>query len=142
MTATATDTKPRAPRSALTGAQLKILNIIATAMRQHQRPPSIREMGLEAGIRSLNGVHCHLKALARKGVIALEPNMARGIRLTPAGQMIVGDTRGEGITSSERIRLALENLLEVIEADNLIPESVSHMREARAALKAHEKGLA
>lgn len=38
--------------------------------------------------------------------------------------------------SEPSVRQALRDLLDVIAADDLIPESVSYMRQARAALKA------
>ena len=43
--------------------------------------PTVREIGNEFGIRSPNGVMCHLKALEKKGLIIREPNMARAIQL-------------------------------------------------------------
>ncbi len=43
--------------------------------------PTIREIGAQFGIRSPNGVMCHLKALEKKGLIIRESNMSRAIRL-------------------------------------------------------------
>ena len=43
--------------------------------------PTVREIGNEFGIRSPNGVMCHLKALEKKGLIIREAHMARAIQL-------------------------------------------------------------
>lgn len=42
-------------------------------------PPTVREIGAAFGIRSPNGVTCHLLALERKGAIIRERGKARGI---------------------------------------------------------------
>lgn len=47
------------------------------------QPPTIREIGARFGIRSPNGVMCHVKALERKGYVAREPEKNRGIVLVP-----------------------------------------------------------
>jgi len=43
--------------------------------------PTVREIGQHFGIRSPNGVMCHLKALEKKGLITRESNMSRAIQL-------------------------------------------------------------
>ncbi|WP_437187323.1 transcriptional repressor LexA [Planctomicrobium sp. SH668] len=43
--------------------------------------PTVREIGLHFGIKSPNGVMCHLKALEKKGLITRESNMSRAIQL-------------------------------------------------------------
>lgn len=43
--------------------------------------PTVREIGQHFGIRSPNGVMCHLKALEKKGLILRESNMSRAIQL-------------------------------------------------------------
>ncbi|NQV28457.1 MAG: hypothetical protein HQ518_29235 [Rhodopirellula sp.] len=43
--------------------------------------PTVREIGEVFGIRSPNGVMCHLKALEKKGYIARDENLSRCIRL-------------------------------------------------------------
>lgn len=45
------------------------------------QPPTIREIGARFGIRSPNGVMCHLKALERKGLIVHSSRTSRGIRI-------------------------------------------------------------
>lgn len=43
--------------------------------------PTVREIGENFGIRSPNGVMCHLKALEKKGYIVRDENLSRSIRL-------------------------------------------------------------
>jgi SOS-response transcriptional repressor LexA len=43
--------------------------------------PTVREIGEAFGIRSPNGVMCHLKALEKKGYIVRDENLSRAIRL-------------------------------------------------------------
>jgi repressor LexA len=44
-------------------------------------PPTRAEIARELGFRSANAAEEHLRALARKGVIALVPGTSRGIQL-------------------------------------------------------------
>jgi repressor LexA len=46
--------------------------------------PTVREIAESFGIRSPNGVMCHLRALERKGLIKRSPNKSRAIELTQA----------------------------------------------------------
>jgi repressor LexA len=50
----------------------------------HLYGPTIREIATAMGIRSVNGVQGHLKALKKKGVLKHTPGVARGIELTEA----------------------------------------------------------
>lgn len=64
----------------LTPRQRRILDFIAGAVRGRGQAPTYREIGRRFGIASTNGVRDHLKALARKGLLAILPNR-RGVRL-------------------------------------------------------------
>ena len=44
-------------------------------------PPTVREIRDHLGVASTFGVHCHLNALERKGLIHRVPDQARNIRL-------------------------------------------------------------
>jgi len=48
--------------------------------------PTVREIARQFGIRSPNGVICHLDALERKGLIRRVPNRYRGIELVEVPQ--------------------------------------------------------
>lgn len=65
----------------LTSRQSEILDFIKSEITTNQRPPTVRGIGNRFGIRSPNGVLCHLKALERKGLIERDLHMANGIRL-------------------------------------------------------------
>jgi repressor LexA len=72
----------------LTDKQRQIYEFIRTKIQGRGYGPTVREIGNEFGIRSPNGVMCHLKALQKKGLIHREANMSRAITLlqdTPAG---------------------------------------------------------
>src|SRR5207249_3938732 len=47
----------------------------------HDRSPTIREIGGHFGIRSPNGVVCHLKALLQKRLIEQDALISRSIRV-------------------------------------------------------------
>lgn len=64
----------------LTSRQIEIFNFILEGMRI-QRTPSVREIGSQFGIKSPNGVMCHLRALERKGVITRFERISRGIQI-------------------------------------------------------------
>lgn len=65
----------------LTAKQQLILDFLTTHFAQHQRTPTIRAIAEQFGIKSPNGVMCHLKALERKGYITRDGFAACGIRL-------------------------------------------------------------
>lgn len=66
---------------ALTSRQREIYVFIKSKIKGRGYGPTVREIGTEFGIRSPNGVMCHLKALQKKGLILREPNMSRAIQL-------------------------------------------------------------
>ncbi len=82
---------------ALTPRQREIYEFIRGKIQGRGYGPTVREIGLQFGIKSPNGVMCHLKALQKKGLINREPNMSRAISLAqesatarPAGLKLVG----------------------------------------------------
>lgn len=66
-------------RHDLTPTQEKILNFITETIRDHDRSPTIREIGEEAGISSTNGVRYHLSVLEKLGYIKRRKGISRGI---------------------------------------------------------------
>jgi repressor LexA len=72
MNATATEPSPR---------QRQMLELIEQFLRRHGRPPTRADLATAMGLRNRQGIDQHLRALAGKGLIALEPGLARGIRL-------------------------------------------------------------
>src|SRR3954466_7667386 len=67
--------------SDLTPRQTEILRLIQRAINETGMPPTRAEIANELGFKSPNAAEEHLRALARKGVIALVPGTSRGIQL-------------------------------------------------------------
>ncbi|MBP6708858.1 MAG: transcriptional repressor LexA [Candidatus Accumulibacter sp.] len=65
----------------LTPRQREILDFIRSTLENLGAPPTRAEIASAFGFASHNAAEEHLKALARKGIIVLEPGSARGIRL-------------------------------------------------------------
>ena len=65
----------------LSPRQTEILEYIRAQVFEHGFPPSVREIARHFGIRSPNGVMCHLKALEMKGLIARKNGHARCLTL-------------------------------------------------------------
>ena len=65
----------------LSPRQRKILEYIRETVDTRGYPPTVREIGENFGIKSPNGVMCHLKALEKKGLILREDHAARAIQL-------------------------------------------------------------
>ena len=66
----------------LTSRQQEIFDLIRDRITDRGYGPTVREIGEQFGIRSPNGVMCHLKALEKKGFIHRSPNKSRAIELT------------------------------------------------------------
>jgi repressor LexA len=56
-----------------------MLDFIADTIREHDRSPTIREIGDEIGISSTNGVRYHLSVLEKLGYIRRRRGISRGI---------------------------------------------------------------
>jgi repressor LexA len=74
--------QPSPKRRALTKRQQEIFDYVRDKIVNRGYGPTVREIGSEFGIRSPNGVMCHLKALEKKGLIIRQSNMSRAITLT------------------------------------------------------------
>src|SRR5438034_9904445 len=67
--------------SQLTERQREIYDFIREKIEGRGYGPTVREIGENFGIKSPNGVMCHLKALEKKGLIKREEHAARAIQL-------------------------------------------------------------
>lgn len=65
----------------LTKRQSEVLDVIREHIAQNGAPPTRAEIAKRLGFKSVNAAEDHLKALARKGAIALFPGTSRGIQL-------------------------------------------------------------
>ena len=68
----------------LTSAQLRVLDVLRARVESGDSPPTYRELQEELGFRSTGSVRDHLRALQRKGYLALGEGRFRGVRLTQA----------------------------------------------------------
>jgi repressor LexA len=73
-----TETRPE-----LTDRQKEVFDFLRSFQAEHGWMPSLREIAVELGVSSLNGVAGHLDALERKGWI-VRGGGARTIRLLEA----------------------------------------------------------
>jgi repressor LexA len=74
----------------LKGMQANIYAFIVEYFRDHDRPPTNREIGEHVGVKSTGHVDYHLNMLEKKGYIARDANTARGIQLLQRGLRIEG----------------------------------------------------
>lgn len=61
--------------------QQEVYDLLLFCIRQHGYPPTMKELAGLIGVRSVNAVAEHLKALERKGLITQVPGAARGITI-------------------------------------------------------------
>jgi len=108
----------------LTVRQQEILDFIRDSLEALGAPPTRAEIAASFGFASPNAAEEHLKALAKKGVIILEPGSARGIRLVEQlGLPLIGSVAaGSPILAVENVldRYALDAALFSPQADFLL----------------------
>jgi repressor LexA len=127
----------------LTPRQAQVLALIRSHAAATGAPPTRAEIARALGFRSPNAAEAHLKALARKGAVALRPGAARGIRVlwdeTPetagagAGLPLIGRVAaGSPILAEENVeeRLGLDPGAFAPRADYLLRVRGESMREA------------
>lgn len=105
----------------LTDRQRQIYDFIVAFTKANGYAPTVREIGVEMGIKSPNGVMAHLNFLEKKGAIRRDAAKARTIM---------------AVTSlpPNLALLALQGLVNRIVAENLIPETAPEMIQARMAI--------
>ncbi|WP_412480294.1 transcriptional repressor LexA [Azonexus sp. IMCC34839] len=108
----------------LTPRQQEILDFIKNTVEVLGAPPTRAEIASAFGFASPNAAEDHLKALAKKGAINLEPGSARGIRLVEQlGLPLIGSVAaGSPILAVENVqgRYALDANLFSPRADFLL----------------------
>ena len=90
----------------LTARQQQIFDLIKANLEDTGYPPTRAEIAQSLGFRSANAAEDHLRALARKGVIEMNPGASRGIRVVEQfnGIPIVGRVAaGEPILAEQNI---------------------------------------
>lgn len=68
----------------------RIIEYIATTVRESGYPPSVREIAAAVGLASTSAVHHHLSALEKEGLLERDATQSRAIRLTPAALLTTG----------------------------------------------------
>ena len=68
----------------------RIIEYIASTVRESGYPPSVREIAAAVGLASTSAVHHHLSALERDGMLERDATQSRAIRLTPAALLTSG----------------------------------------------------
>jgi repressor LexA len=149
----------------LTARQNEIYDFLRDKIIGRGYGPTVREIGAQFGIKSPNGVMCHLKALEKKGLISREAHMSRAIQLSHPpqlqtelpylGQLMVGEPFP---TSSPGDRLDFSGLFNlpdlcclrvhgtalqddhIAEGDTLIVHKQPTFRDGDLAVIAYEDG--
>jgi repressor LexA len=75
----------------LSERQRRMVEFIREFIREHQFPPTIRQIGEKVGISSTSVVKYNLDALERKGIIERDREISRGIRLV---ESLIGHMEG------------------------------------------------
>jgi repressor LexA len=79
---------PKQSPPEITDRQREIFDYVREIIVARGYAPTVREIGQHFGIKSPNGVTCHLQALEKKGLITREAFMSRAIQLTEAPQRV------------------------------------------------------
>jgi len=64
-----------------TDREREVYDFVRAYTRRHGVAPKLREIAEQLGIRSRGVVHRYLRALADEGLIEIEPDVARGVRV-------------------------------------------------------------
>ncbi len=92
----------------LTDRQQNVYDMIRGLIVDRGYGPTVREIGEHFGIKSPNGVMCHLRALERKGLITRSPNKSRAIELTSSADRSGHALPMVGIVAAGPTTLAFE----------------------------------
>ncbi|MBO66747.1 MAG: repressor LexA [Acidiferrobacteraceae bacterium] len=89
----------------LTKRQFQIFEYIQKTIEHSGIPPTRSEIASHFGFRSINAAEDHLRALARKGAINLQPDTSRGIQLLhKTGIPVIGEvSAGHPILATQNI---------------------------------------
>ncbi len=112
-------------RGVLTDRQREILEFITQSIRERGYPPTLREIGIQFGIRSTNGVNDHLRALEKKGHLQREDLKSRALRPVGPKGPVRAPSRDEDLAEIPIIGrvaagaplLAVENVEDTVKVD-------------------------
>lgn len=81
------DAEPAVGR-VLTMRQHKILQVIRDSVERRGYPPSVREIGAAAGLKSPSSVAHQLKVLEKRGLLRRDPNRPRAVDIRPMEDIV------------------------------------------------------
>jgi repressor LexA len=116
--------------------QRQMLGLIEQFLRRHGRPPTRADLALAMNLRNRQGIDQHLRALAGKGLIALEPGLARGIRLLHHPEATTHRLPLYGRVAAGVPTLALDNI-----EDELLLDPVLFRPRADFLLRVHGQSM-
>ena len=116
--------------------QRQILELIEQFLRRHGRPPTRADLALAMKLRNRQGIDQHLRALAGKGLIALEPGVARGIRLLQPAFALTRRLALYGRVAAGVPTLALDNV-----EDELLLDPALFRPRADFLLRVHGQSM-
>ena len=100
----------------LTPGQRKVINMVKDFIEEYGMPPTRMEIANELSFKSPNAAEEHLKALQKKGVIALIKGSSRGIRLKDSLREQIGLPLVGKVAAGHPI-LAHENIDDYLDID-------------------------
>ena len=81
------DSASEAPETGpLTARQRRIVDFIASTVRERGYPPTVREIGEAVGLTSSSSVHAQLANLERRGLLTKDPTKPRAMALSDANR--------------------------------------------------------
>ena len=116
--------------------QRQMLELIEQFLRRHGRPPTRADLAAAMGLRNRQGIDQHLRALAGKGLIALEPGVARGIRLLQSAFALTRRLALYGRVAAGVPTLALDNV-----EDELLLDPALFRPRADFLLRVHGQSM-
>lgn len=120
-------------------SQQAVYDFIRAYIQEHAFPPTVREICAAVNLKSTSTVHMHLKNLAAKGMIKLNPSMQRSIELceplAPQGDAFRSLPLVGSVAAGLPI-LAVENIQEYIS----LPASLLHGAGAEEAFMLRVSG--
>lgn len=121
-------------------SQQAVYDFIRAYIQEHAFPPTVREICAAVGLKSTSTVHMHLKNLAAKGMIKLNPSMQRSIELceplAPRGGPAFRSLPLVGSVAAGLPILAVDNIQEYIS----LPTSLVHGAGAEEAFMLRVSG--
>ncbi|UQS83480.1 transcriptional repressor LexA [Bombilactobacillus thymidiniphilus] len=73
----------------ISAKQFEILQYIYDYLKEHQYPPTVREIGYQVNLSSTSTVHGHLERLEKKGFLRRNPAKPRALELTTDGLAVL-----------------------------------------------------